>query len=89
MNSVTDNYHFLCFGTITQVKVISGHQGKKVKQKNQDFQSINQSVYSKPSTVWLLGFHVRYKITNELKEHAYTKKSLGRLNRYTKRKPDT
>ena len=60
MNSVSDNYHFLCFGTITQVKVISGHQGKKVKQKNQDFQSINQSVYSKPSTVWLLGFQVRY-----------------------------
>ena len=37
MDSVTDifhKYHFLCFVTITQVKVISGHQVKKVKQKN-------------------------------------------------------
>ena len=25
-------YHFLCFVTIIQVKVISGHQVKKVKQ---------------------------------------------------------
>ena len=34
MESVTDicKYHFLCFVTITQVKVISGHQVKKVKQ---------------------------------------------------------
>ena len=29
-------YHFLCFVTITQVKVISGHQAKKVKQKTHD-----------------------------------------------------
>ena len=36
MDSVTDicKYHFLCFVTIIQVKVISGHQVKKVKQKN-------------------------------------------------------
>ena len=35
MDSVTDicKYHFLCFLTIIQVKVISGHQVKKVKQK--------------------------------------------------------
>ena len=35
MDSVTDTckYHFLCFVTIIQVKVISGHQVKKVKQK--------------------------------------------------------
>ena len=35
MDSVTDicKYHVLCFVTITQVKVISGHQEKKVKQK--------------------------------------------------------
>ena len=35
MNSVTDicKYHFLCFVTIIQVKVISGHQVKKVKRK--------------------------------------------------------
>ena len=35
MDSVTDiyKYHFLCFVTIIQVKVISGHQVKKVKQK--------------------------------------------------------
>ena len=35
MDSVTDicKYHFLCFATIIQVKVISGHQVKKVKQK--------------------------------------------------------
>ena len=33
MDSVTDicKYHFLCFVTIIQVKVISGHQVKKVK----------------------------------------------------------
>ena len=35
MDSVTDirKYHFLCFLTIIQVKVISDHQVKKVKQK--------------------------------------------------------
>ena len=35
MDSVTDicKYHFLRFVTIIQVKVISGHQVKKVKQK--------------------------------------------------------
>ena len=34
MDSITDicKYHFLCFMTIIQVKVISGHQVKKVKQ---------------------------------------------------------
>ena len=34
MDSVTNicKYHFLCFVTIIQVKVISGHQVKKVKQ---------------------------------------------------------
>ena len=36
MYSVTDicKYHFLCFVTIIKVKVISGHQVKKVKQKH-------------------------------------------------------
>ena len=36
MDSVTDicKYHYLCFVTIIKVKVISGHQVKKVKQKN-------------------------------------------------------
>ena len=41
MDSVTDDickYHFLCFVTIIQVKVISGHQLKKVKQKNRDLE---------------------------------------------------
>ena len=40
MDSVTDicKYHFLCFVTIIQVKVISGHQVKKVKQKNLDLE---------------------------------------------------
>ena len=35
MDSITDicKYQFLCFVTIIQVKVISGHQVKKVKQK--------------------------------------------------------
>ena len=35
MDSVTDicKYHLLCFATIIEVKVISGHQVKKVKQK--------------------------------------------------------
>ena len=35
MNSVSDNckYHLLCFVTIIEVKVISDHQVKKVKQK--------------------------------------------------------
>ena len=34
MDSVTDicKYHFLCFVAIIQVKVISGHQVKKVKK---------------------------------------------------------
>ena len=36
MDSVPDicKYHFLFFVTIIKVKVISGHQVKKVKQKN-------------------------------------------------------
>ena len=36
MDSVTDicKYHFLCFVTIIQVKVISGHQVKKGQAKN-------------------------------------------------------
>ena len=40
MDSVTDicEYHFLCFVTIIQVKVISGHQVKKVKRKNSDLE---------------------------------------------------
>ena len=40
MNSVTDicKYNFLCFVTIVNVKVISGHQVKKVKQKNRDLE---------------------------------------------------
>ena len=35
MDSVSDicEYHLLCFVTIIEVKVISGHQVKKVKQK--------------------------------------------------------
>ena len=35
MDSVSDicKYHLLCFVTIIEVKVISGHQVKKVKQK--------------------------------------------------------
>ena len=40
MDSVTDicKYQFLCFVTIIQVKVISDHQVKKVKQKNRDLE---------------------------------------------------
>ena len=40
MDSVTDicKYQFLCFVTIIQVKVISGHQVKKVKQQNCDLE---------------------------------------------------
>ena len=40
MDSVTDicKYHLLCYETIIQVKVISGHQVKKVKQKNSDLE---------------------------------------------------
>ena len=40
MDSVTDicKYHFLCFVTIIQVKVISGHQVKKDKQINRDLE---------------------------------------------------
>ena len=35
MDSVSDicKYHLLCFVTIIEVKVMSGHQVKKVKQK--------------------------------------------------------
>ena len=41
MDSVTDicKYHFLCFVTIIQVKVISGQQVKKVKQKKSWFRA--------------------------------------------------
>ena len=40
MDSITDicKYHFLCFVTIIHVKVISGHQVKKAKQKNRDLE---------------------------------------------------
>ena len=36
MDSVSDicKYHLLCLMTIIEVKVMSGHQVKKVKQKN-------------------------------------------------------
>ena len=36
MDSVSDicKYHLLCFKTIIEVKVMSDHQVKKVKQKN-------------------------------------------------------
>ena len=36
MDSVSEicKYHLLCFMTIIEVKVMSGHQVKKVKQKN-------------------------------------------------------
>ena len=36
MDSVSDicMYHLLCFAAIIEVKVMSGHQVKKVKQKN-------------------------------------------------------
>ena len=41
MDSVTDicKYHFMCFVTIIQVKVISGHQVKKGQtKKNRDLE---------------------------------------------------
>ena len=41
MDSVSDicTYHLLCFMTIIEVKVMSGHQVKKVKQKwNRDLE---------------------------------------------------
>ena len=40
MDSVSDicKYHLLCFATIIEVKVMSGHQVKKVKQKNCDLE---------------------------------------------------
>ena len=40
MNSVSDicKYHLLCFVTVIDVKVISGHQVKKVKEKNRDLE---------------------------------------------------
>ena len=41
MDSVSDirKYHLLCFATIIEVKVISGHQVKNVKQnKNRDLE---------------------------------------------------
>ena len=40
MDNATDicKYHFLCFVTIIQVKVISGHQVKKVKKKFRDLE---------------------------------------------------
>ena len=40
MDSVSDicKYHLLCFLTIIEVKVISGHQVRKVKEKNRDLE---------------------------------------------------
>ena len=41
MGSVSDicKYHLLCFMTLKEVKVMSGHQVKKVKQKkNRDLE---------------------------------------------------
>ena len=40
MDSVSDicKYHLLCFVTIIEVKVISGHQAKKVEGKNRDLE---------------------------------------------------
>ena len=40
MDSVTEicKYYFLCFVTIIEAKAISGHQVKKVKQKNRDLE---------------------------------------------------
>ena len=40
MDSVTDiyKYHFLCFMTMIQVKVISGHQVKKVNKQNRELE---------------------------------------------------
>ena len=40
MDSVSDicKYHLLCFETIIEVKVMSGHQVKKVKQKKFDLE---------------------------------------------------
>ena len=41
MDSVSDicKYHLLCFMTIIDVKVMSGHQVKKVKQKKSYFRA--------------------------------------------------
>ena len=41
MDSVSDicKYHLLCFATIIEVKVMSGHQVKKVKQKKSWFRA--------------------------------------------------
>ena len=41
MDSVCDicKYHLLCFATIIEVKVMLGHQVKKVKQKNSWFRA--------------------------------------------------
>ena len=43
MDSVSDicKHHLLCFVTIIEVKVISGHRVKKVKQKFRDFEVRN------------------------------------------------
>ena len=40
MYSVSDicKYHLLCFMTIIEVKIMSGHQVKKVKQKNRNLE---------------------------------------------------
>ena len=42
MDSASDicKYHLLCFMTIIEVKVMSGHQVKKVKQKNSWFRAM-------------------------------------------------
>ena len=71
MDSVTDicKYHFLCFVTIIQVKVISGHQVKKVK-KNHDLelrymflgQNIAKNAKNDPKTLFEASKPVKNKI---------------------------
>ena len=62
-------YHFLCFLTIIQVKVISGHQVKKVNKKNRDLeirymlcQIFTNNVKDDPKTLFDVSKSVKNKI---------------------------
>ena len=80
MDSVTDicKYHFLCFVTVLQVKVISGHQVKKVKQKISWFRAaihVFRSDFRKEREKWPYNTFWSFKIGEKNKIRKITVKS--------------
>ena len=72
MDSVSDvsKYHLLCFVTIIEVKVILGHQVKKVKQKKSWFRAaihVFRSDFRKEREKWPLNTLWNVKIGQKIK----------------------